>query len=221
LFFYESDLNSLNFFNFDRKTDIAIDIGANQGQTTDFLISKFAKVLSFEPIKKNYIFLKKKYKNKKNVRIFNFAVTNKKDEKNIFIPIYRNISLTHCASLYPNIAYSGPLESLNITKKNIILKKEKINTKELLPYLNQNIKLIKIDAEGSEYIIIKNIYNWLKTNSPVLFIEFNKDFKLIKNLLKKINYIAYEFQNNKLKKKLLGSQPLNIIYIKDNTLRIK
>lgn len=95
---------------------------------------------------------------------------------------------------------TGPLESLNIAKENIILKKEKINTKELLPYLNQDIKLIKIDAETSEYIIIKNIYNWLKTNSPVLFIEFNKDFKLIKNLLKKINYIAYEFQNNKLKK---------------------
>lgn len=220
MFFYEADLNSLNFFHFDIKTDIAIDIGANQGQTTDFLISKFAKVFAFEPIKKNYHFLKRKYKNKKNVRIFNFAITNKKDKQTIFIPVYKNISLTHCASLYQDIAYSGPLESLNIQKKNITLRKEKINTRELFPYLSQNIKLIKIDAEGSEYIIIKNIYSWLKINSPVLFIEFNKDFKLIKNLLKKINYIAYEYKNNKLKKKITR-QPLNIIYIKKNILRIK
>ena len=65
-----------------------IQIGANDGKRFDeinFFIKKFkTKAILIEPIKKNFLELKKNYKNSKNIIFENSAITKKNDIIHLF-----------------------------------------------------------------------------------------------------------------------------------------
>ena len=74
--FYEEDLKGLDFLSINRN-NACIDVGANVGQSIEYFKSRFKKVYAFEPNPKNFIILKEKYKNIKNISIFNFSLGDK------------------------------------------------------------------------------------------------------------------------------------------------
>lgn len=63
-----------------------------------------------------------------------------------------------------------------------------------------NFQFIKIDAECSELGILKGAKKNIKKNNPIILLEKNKDFYLINNFLKKLNYKSYNNYNYNKKK---------------------
>ncbi len=70
-----------------KKTPIIFDIGANQGQS----IIRFKKIFpkssihAFEPIKKEFNNLQKKFEDDDSIILNNFAIGEKEDEKDFYI----------------------------------------------------------------------------------------------------------------------------------------
>lgn len=162
-FDFSSLKKELNLFkNLLKKKGLFLDIGGNKGKYSDLLINYFpeAKVYIFEPQKKLFYFLKKKYTNKKNIKLFNFAVSDK-NKKNLFF-----------------LRHSGdPLGSLykrNIFQKNFkMIKKESVRSVRLDKILDhkQIIDFAKIDTEGNEMKVLKGIGKLIK-NFYIIQIEF-------------------------------------------------
>ena len=63
-----------------------IDVGAHKGAYTDFLKNNFRikKAYLFEPQKKIFMHIKKKYKNNRNIQMFDYAVSDKNAYKNFY-----------------------------------------------------------------------------------------------------------------------------------------
>ena len=59
------------------ENNIFIDVGANIGEISEYVEKKCkAKVYSYEPHPTAFIFLKKRFINNKNIKLFNLAVSN-------------------------------------------------------------------------------------------------------------------------------------------------
>lgn len=165
------------------KDDMCIDVGANIGNHTNFFSKFFLKVFSFEPNKKTFDLLQINTKSKKNVFIFNYALSD--SEKNI--------------NFYENKKNYGASKvvTINNEKKNKNIKKIKTKTFDniVIEKNIKNIKYIKIDTEDHDINVLKGAENYLKNNSPFISIElkkydFNKeynDFEIIL-LLRKFGY---------------------------------
>ena len=99
-----------------KKNKLIFDLGANRGDKT-FVFTKFAKkVVSYEPELKMYKILNERFKSQ-NVKIKNLLISDKQGKLN-FLSI-RN------KEAYSSLLYKS-VNSLNIKKKNIIIKKKKI-----------------------------------------------------------------------------------------------
>ena len=166
-----------------------IDIGVFKGSKIDCIINinPYARIIGVEPFKNYYDNLKIKYKNNKNIKLLNYAVSNKNTISNFY---YNNKIVDK--------------EAFSLKKDNKFNKIQKIKCKTLIKILkNKSASIIKIDTEGSEYDILKISKNILLHNKPAIFIEItDKTFKNIINFFKKNNYHSYIYEKNIFKKKL-------------------
>ena len=97
--FAEEDLKGLELLKLDPNTS-CIDIGANIGQSIEYFKSKFISTHAFEPNHENYEYLKNRYKNLPNIKLYNFAIGSVNETKTLYILYWRNlISLHQSASL--------------------------------------------------------------------------------------------------------------------------
>ena len=175
---------------FGNKKIILFDVGANLGGFTDTVIKNthLNEAHIFEPSKKCYDYLKRKYKNKKFYFI-NKALSN----KNKIEKFYENEILSQ-SSLHRK------KNKFNSNLKNINTYRIKCTTLDKY-YLDNNekfiIDLLKIDAEGEDLKILKGCNFLLKKNKIKLIkIELLNTFnqKNISNLneiiffLQKYNY---------------------------------
>ena len=71
---------------------IFIDVGSHKGTYTDLILKNFSdkEAFLFEPQKNIYKIIKKKYKLKKKIKVFNNAVSNKNRTVKIFINKHNN-----------------------------------------------------------------------------------------------------------------------------------
>ena len=131
----------------------AIDIGCNKGLFSYALSkqSKIKKIYSFEPNK--FILNDLKNYNCKNIKIFNYALSNKDKNKNLIIPYYNSLELDGLATL----------------EKKIFL-----NTKKLDNFNFKNISFIKIDVEGHEISLLNGAKKIFTANKPNCLIEIKK-----------------------------------------------
>ena len=75
-------------------------------------------------------------------------------------------------------------------KKNIVFKNREIKT-ITIDKLSLKPDLIKIDAEGYEFEIVKTAIKTINRTKPILIIEFNSNsFDKLNNLLLRLDYIA-------------------------------
>jgi len=159
-----------------------LDIGANKGQKTDiFLCLNFkSKVKLFEPFKKYFIKLKKKYKNLQNIEIYNFGVGRLNSNKNFYISKENQNSE---AFSFKKMPYHN---------KKVMVKIRKLDT--YLKYIKK-IDLIKIDVEQLEFEVLIGGKSIIKNNRPIIFLETtNANINKIETYFKKLNFIIYAYE---------------------------
>ena len=178
-----------------------IDIGAHKGEFLENIISinKKMKVYSFEPQSKIFSNLKNSFTTKKNIFIYNLAISNvnKKQKLNINIK-----TSTSTFSNYNESSYWKKIKDFLIAglNKSSIVNSELVQSVTLDKFCKKNdikkIDLLKIDTEGHEFEVLSGATNLLKKNIRYILIEFHfskiyKNYNKIKieKLLKKNNYI--------------------------------
>ena len=132
---------------------IIIDIGANRGQS----IERFKKIFvnpiihSFEPVKSEFDFMYKKFKNDKNIFLNNFALEDKKEDKLL------NVSLNTGNSSFNKINKDTAWIKIKSKKHNTspqdyVFESQIVAVDTLDNYYIYNkinkIHLLKIDTEG-------------------------------------------------------------------------
>jgi FkbM family methyltransferase len=131
----------------DIKNPVIIDIGANVGFFTLYSLTKFnnPRLISFEPIEKNYRQLIKNVprEENKNVHLINKAVSDTEGE--IHMMLDSSADFTTSATIFNHTR-----EQDRVTIKSTTLPKVFEN------YKLQKVDLLKLDCEGAEYCILYN-----------------------------------------------------------------
>ena len=156
-----------------------IDVGSHLGTYSDLILKYFSKTKIFmvEPQKDIFEKIKIKYKKNKKIKIFNFAISDKNSQKNIFIN-YHDLTSSLTEFNYNNSYLKLKSKIFNTTPKGMIRKKLKIKTVKMDTLISNNkideIDLIKIDTEGHELEVLKGIENKISKIKNIL-IEFHND----------------------------------------------
>ena len=142
--------------------DFVIDVGAHIGYYTLFmakLVGENGKVFAFEPHPLNFKILKKNIElnNYQNVIFENKAVSNKNGKTNLYIS--KKNSGMH--RIHPS-KYCEEKIPVDLVKLNDYFQQSVLN----------KICLIKIDAEGSEFEVLKGMSNALKNSQIKILMEF-------------------------------------------------
>lgn len=144
-----------------------VDCGAHIGLSLIYLksICPSAKIICFEPDLINYNNLEKNIKshNLKNIDVRNEAVWIENTELNFI--------------------QQGDMSS-RIGKSD--LKGVKVKAVRLKDFLNRKIDFLKLDIEGAEYLVLKDINENLK-NVDKMFIEYHGSFNQNNELLEILN----------------------------------
>ena len=156
----EPEFNELD--KFVSKGDWVIDIGANIGHYTNKLselVGATGRVLAFEPIPTTFTHLAQNtlYCKHNNITLFNTAVSEETASVGMSIPNFSSgLKNYYQASISPQIKETDTavltlsIDSLQIEHK---------------------IKLIKIDAEGHEPLVLRGVQKLLERDKPILIVE--------------------------------------------------
>ena len=170
------------------------DIGSNMGNTIKLFKNKFpqSKIYGFEPIPECYEIIKKKYKENKDIEIYNLAVGEKKEEKifNIYkrsgqSSFYKKTENTDWYLKSEKQKLKFPIQEREI-KVNVISLDDFINEKKI-----DKIDFLKIDTQGYENFVLQGAKNAL-TNKIIKAIKLEMNFS---NIYKKQNSF-YEIEEN-------------------------
>ena len=170
------------------------DIGSHMGTYSDLILKDFGKCKVLM------------YKYKKNIKIYNCAISDKSALKTIYINRHDLTSGLSDFNKKSSIYLKLKAKLFGTTSSGMILKKTKVKTKKLNEIIRLNntkkIDLAKIDTEGHEYEVLKGIQGNIKKIRYIL-IEFRSDKiylsynpKKIHNHLTKNNFVlkkTYKF----------------------------
>ena len=174
---------------FIKKKGFAIDVGANLGLYSFALtkIKKIKKIYSFEPNKT----LTKYLKLNKKIKVFHYALSNKKTNSILSIPFINGIE------------YSGWgfTNDKNIWPLNTKFKKKKILSRRLDSFNFKNICFIKIDVEGNELEVLEGGRKLFLDSKPNCLIEIQKiNLRKVKNFFSSLNCNYRLIKNNEVHK---------------------
>ena len=206
-FIESASLNSGDFIKFlinKKKVNNIIQIGANDGNSDDFLkpsINLDTNVLLVEPIKSAFAELEKNYIDYKNVKFINKAIDIVSGKKNIFSvnPKYYDYYkkkyksgdvswLTVLASFQKKHLENHGIKSNHINSTEI----DCIDFKELINQYNyQKLDLLVVDTEGYDDVLITNFIQNISIR-PIIILEWihikKKKSENLIELLKANNY---------------------------------
>jgi FkbM family methyltransferase len=153
-----------------KEGDSVIVAGAHQGFFVSYiskLVGKTGKVYGFEPETKNFQLLKEKVGDLENVEIFNIALGDREANAKL----YFNSDNDGGHALWD---VSQNKENVK-TKENFVVEKVEVKTLDgLFPNGVENLKLIMLDAEGSEHSILKGGINTIiDSEVPFIICEIN------------------------------------------------
>lgn len=148
-----------------------IDIGANVGKIYDCLKKSFTieKCVMVEANKNLSDYIKDKYKNDPNVEIHNLGITEQNGKFKVYEAGFENLTDFN--------------RSINLGLSRV--EKEEGDTECVtMDYFLRNINtiapnkisLIKIDTETKDYIILRDMMNWLAENKIQPYILFENNF---------------------------------------------
>ena len=176
------------------------DIGANTGLYSLIAkaINKNSEVYAYEPVER--VFEKLKYNNwinSFNIHCSSYAISNKNGKA----IIYDDPNAEHIYSVTVNKNMFSP--EIPVVEKEIktitldtVIEKENIN----------RIDLIKIDVETHEPEVLEGYAKYIKEHQPSILIEILNDEvgKKVESLVKNINYLYFNIDENKGIKKVDG-----------------
>ena len=128
---------------FRRPPKVCVDIGANVGTFSFYSSDFFESIYAYEAINSTYDVAKENLKDKKNVTVYNLAVSNKSGDK-IKLSAYES-GLSGDTSVY-NVTDESPYELCET------IDLEKIYEDNEIDYIDY----MKVDCEGSEYDFLMN-----------------------------------------------------------------
>ena len=142
--------------------DWVIDIGANVGFYTKRLaelVGPDGRVLAFEPVPETFALLTGNLAvcGFTNVTLFNTAVSEGSNLVGISVPDYSNTSQLNYYQAHLTSLADSSLRILTVSVDSV--------------QIPEKVKLIKIDAEGHEYSVLKGMQNTLLRDRPILIIE--------------------------------------------------
>ena len=198
--FADKQIHQKRIVNFlkEKSIKIIIDVGTHKGEFINcFLeINSVKKIFAFEPQKKIFELLKKKFLDNKKVYLNNIALDNHDGKKEIKI---NKMSSTSTLNDINDTSFYFKFKSFLLFEKNSVVSQYEINTTSLDNFfLNESLQdntLIKIDTEGYEFNILKG---------------------LTKQLLKKINFIYFEHHYDLMIKKNYNFSDINSFLLKNN-----
>jgi FkbM family methyltransferase len=172
-----------------------IDVGSHKGLYTDLILRNYniKKVILFEPQVQIFKYIKKKYKKKRNIIVYNQGVSNKNSFQILqlnYHDLTSSLSDLNQNNLY--LAIKARLFGVNISK--MIYKKLKIKTVKLSDILTKNkfrkVDLLKVDTEGHELQVLQGLEKKINKVNHIL-IEFHNDQVYLKYNPQKIhNYLC-------------------------------
>ena len=206
----KNKLKIIKYFqnNIGNQSITVIDIGAHKGETIDLFYKNFnlSKIYSFEPNINLFkgLKLKKKYNKSNKIEIFNFGFGERNEEKEL--NIFKDTSSSTINYINENTNYfrrKKKLMSFFSGNKNFLVEKQKVQIRKLSEFIsNQLIKridILKIDTEGYEYNILKNLNK--DDFAKIRFIYFEHHYDLMINKGYKFFDINKILINNKFQKK--------------------
>lgn len=159
---------------------IIFDIGSYKGEFVDVFekYHKTAIFFLFEPSKKSFFFLKKKFNNRKNIHLINKGIA----DKNLLMSLNANVAAN--ASTFSDFNESVFYYKLKqfLLGKKLTIKKEMCELITLDQFVERNglnyIDLLKLDVEGFELRALKGSAKILrKTKYVCVEITFSNIFK--------------------------------------------
>lgn len=187
--------------NLSKRIDLYVDVGAHRGEMINTISNNFTvkKIFAFEPNPECSNTLKKIKNN--NLKIFEFALGNKKSNEDLnigYISSMSSINDINNKSIYSKL--KKILIGLFYFKSSIYKKKIRIKVKTLSEILIKNklkkIDLLKIDTEGYELNVLIGLEKFIK-KTKIILLECHYDDSLIKNY--NIRSLNSFFTNNRFK----------------------
>lgn len=187
--------------NLSKRIDLYVDVGAHRGEMINTISNNFTvkKIFAFEPNPECSNTLKKIKNN--NLKIFEFALGNKKSNEDLnigYISSMSSINDINNKSIYSKL--KKILIGLFYFKSSIYKKKIRIKVKTLSEILIKNklkkIDLLKIDTEGYELNVLNGLEKFIK-KTKIILLECHYDDSLIKNY--NIRSLNSFFTNNRFK----------------------
>jgi FkbM family methyltransferase len=167
-----------------------LDIGANIGVTTAYL-SKKNQVFAFEPIPINIQTLQwlLRILHCKNIHLFNFALGNKNEIKEMIMPTIKGVKKHGLATFKQKIYEKGECYPIKVCKLD-----------DMDFANNLKISAIKLDVENYEFEVLEGAKNSLKKNKPIIYCELWENDNRINvfNLMEELNYQILILKNKTL-----------------------
>tara|TARA_R110001583_G_scaffold113291_1_gene263810 strand:+ start:276 stop:1130 length:855 start_codon:yes stop_codon:yes gene_type:complete len=188
--FYEKKeiLSIVNSFDFDTSKFNCLDVGANIGNHAVKFSNYFKNVFCFEPNPEVYEVLSLNTKKKKNIKIYNFGLSNQ--NKNIFLEYNEQ-----------NHGGGKIVDNLTDGSKGYSVKLEVLDD-----FFMENVSFIKIDIEGHEIFAIEGMILLLESQKPIISFEYIKNLNgdIVFEKLKKLGYDKFyiPYEDNFFKRNL-------------------
>ena len=185
-----------------------LDIGAHKGETIELFSRAFNinKIYSFEPNLNLYKFLKSKnkYNNNDKIKIFNLGFGEKNEQKTL--NVFTDSSSSTLNDINEKTEYfkrKKKFMSFFTTNKNFLIEKQTVQIRNLSEFISEEsidkIDILKIDTEGYEYNILKNLNNNDFAKIKFIYFEHHYDLMIKKNY--KFSDINNFLLKNNFKKK--------------------
>jgi len=185
------DYKKFENFNFIGENSIILDFGANIGDVTQYLYNKFnSNIYCYEPNISCFNYLKDRFAGNKKIIVYNLGVSNFTGSANLYF--HKNAKGTNDINYFEGASYRIEKDNLDL-KKRITTKV--IDIKEVLNNFTK-IDLIKIDIEGSEYLIMPEIIKNLNKIKKVVC-ETHGNPKKLKYFKDENNQIELRSKNKK------------------------
>jgi len=133
--------------------DICIDCGANVGTITELMLKNGAIVHSFEPNPHAFNVLKEKFKDNKNIFLYNKGVWDRNTKTKLYFHEHSDDDEVMWSTGSSILEYKG-----NVLKQKYV-EIEIIDLVEFIIKMNKEISILKIDIEGAECELLEKIIN--------------------------------------------------------------
>lgn len=213
--FYESEVSDM-MVRMLEPTDTFIDCGAHIGWFTIIGAELCNRVYSFEAEKGNYECLlgNINLNGLKNVKAFNNAVGDECKE----VDLYVNLDNDGGHALW-DVA-NHPFNKKTKEKKTL----QKVEMVTLDSCIDEPVKLIKIDTEGCELMVVKGAENLIKKYSPMIILEMNDSAfiemgytkKELIEYLEQLGYEGFDLKTGGLMENMSKKYAENAVFVRTN-----